>query len=164
MMKLQGLHQFLCLASIFLLLRPCLTQYTGSNGTLSTAYPADPTGNGSISTNSSAVPLASGTRPVYLVMNVRLKAAQIFPPTYDKLFPAYAALHFNATAIDGPLETQLINKDGQDVIRVTDWGLTNSDKPMGVPQPGYLTDYFELFGKSNATKDDILNATTGEGS
>ena len=115
------------------------------------------------STNSSTVPLASGSRPVYLIMHVRLTGAQTFPPTYDKLFPVYASLHFNASSTDGPLEVQLVNQDSQNIIRVTDWGLHNSDKPMGVPQSGYLTDYFELFGKTNATNDQILNPSTGRG-
>ena len=106
---------------------------------------------------------STGARPVYLVMYTRLTGAQIFPPTYDKLFPVYASLHFNATTTDGPLDVQLVNKNGQDLIRVTDWGLQNSDKPMGVPQPGYLIDYFQLFGESNVTNNQILSSSTGEG-
>ena len=120
-------------------------------------------GNVSSSTNSSTVPLATGSRPVYLVMNVRLTGAQTFPPTYEKLFPVYASLHFNASSTDGPLEVQLVNQNSQNIIRVTDWGLHNSDKPLGVPQPGYLTDYFELFGRTNLTNSQILNASTGRG-
>lgn len=119
--------------------------------------------NASHGTNSSASPLATGTRPVYLIMHARLAGAQTIPPTYEKLFPVYALLHFNATSTDGPLEIQIINDNGQDLIRVTDWGIENSHKPLGVPHMGYLTDYFELFGKSNATNDQILNPATGKG-
>ena len=114
-------------------------------------------------TASSHLPLARGNRPVYLVMHVRLTASQTFPPTYEKLFPVYASLHFNATSTDGPLEIQLVNENGQDVIRLTDWGLGNAGKPLGIPQPGYLTDFFELFGRTNATNDQLLNQSTGKG-
>lgn len=133
-----------------------------SNNTASTLA-QHPTIKAPNATNSLAMPLAKGNRPVYLVMHVKLTGAQTLPPTYEKLFPAYASLHFNATSMDGPLEIQIVNDHGQDLIRVTDWGLENSDKPMGVPQLGYLTDYFELFGKSNATNNQILDAATGKG-
>ena len=133
------------------------TRSYDSNGSLMQAN------NPSNATTSSLRPLATGNRPVYLVMQVRLIASQTFPPTYEKLFPVYGSLHFNATSTDGPLEIQLVKQNGQDLIRVTDWGLENADKPLGVPQPGYLTDFFELFGKSNLTNDQILNSSTGKG-
>ena len=167
-MKVQNLDLVSFLAYSLLLIQPCLGQAAFNNAiptanhTLSDSTSLT-TADASNATNSSSAALAAGHRPVYLVMNVRLTAAQTFPPTYEKLFPAYASLHFNATPTDGPLDIQLVNKNGQDLIRVTDWGLQNSDKPMGVPQPGYLTDYFELFGKANMTNNQILHNSTGEG-
>lgn len=118
--------------------------------------------NASNSSNPAAVSHAFGARPVYLVLHVRLTGVQTFLPTYEKLFPVYASLHVNGSSTDGPLEVQLINHD-QNIIRVTDWGLRNNDKPMGIPQPGYLTDYFELFGKTNLTNRQILDPSTGKG-
>ena len=170
-MKLKGLDIIAFLVSSLILNQPCLSHdapFAGraqsissdNAGSNSTQYPTIKDSN---RTSTSAMPLATGIRPVYLVMHVRLTGAQTIPPTYEKLFPAYASLHFNATSTDGPLEIQVINDNGQDLIRVTDWGLQNSDKPMGVPQSGYLVDYFELFGKSNATNNQILNPTTGKG-
>ena len=68
-------------------------------------------------------------RPVYLITQVRFTAPQVFPPTLEKLLPAWAGLHFNSTNHNSPLQIQLVKKAGQDVIRVTDWGLENGQSP-----------------------------------
>ncbi|KAI9848784.1 MAG: hypothetical protein M1838_000394 [Thelocarpon superellum] len=133
--------------------------------TIADVTPVDGFVTNSSLTNSSVGQPQSETRAVYLITNVLLNGAQILPPTYEKLLPVYGVLHFNATKHDGPLEIQLVKENGTEAIRVSDWGLGNADKPMAVPQiqPEYLVDSFELYGQTNLSNSDILNATTGTG-
>ena len=97
------------------------------------------------------------------VDHTHLAGVQTFPNTYEKLFPTYMSLHFNASSRDGPLEIQLVQGDNQTVVRATDWGLENAQKAMTVAPPGYLVEVFELMGRPNITNDLILNHTTGTG-
>lgn len=158
-------------ALLSLLFVPCLgsISHIASHGHVtrfSSAAPHDGTSNATVNDGTfqaSKSTNSTSARPVYLIMHTRLTGVQIFPPTYDTLFPVYTSLHFNATTTDGPLDIQVINQNGQDLIRITDWGLRNNDKPMGVLQPGYLKDYFELFGQTNITNDQILSPSTGRG-
>ena len=134
-------------------------QHPSTNGLILNPYQSNNTSNLS---SSGFDPKDREIRPVYLAMHVRLTGEQVFPPSYEKLFPVYASLHFNGTSTDGPMEVQLI-ESGQNVIRITDWGLHNNNKPLGTPQPGYLTEFFQLFGQTNITNRQILDPSNGKG-
>ena len=103
-------------------------------------------------------------RPVYLIADVDMEAKAISSKTGKPIFGLHTSLEIGGTNVDGPLRVEVgFNQYATLQIRASDFGVAQSDQPIGFWGVSNSRRYVRQTGQTSVTNAEIIDHQTGTG-